>query len=260
MFTPTISREEFLKAYITLTTAPPSDSECSICKDKYDTSTNHAAVTFSDEGSCKHVYGQHCIETWLNEKGVNSCAMCRRELFCLPREEQGEEYDEEDQEDEEEEEEQDEHVFHISDADISRLLEMMLEGIFWSQVYQRQSTSLPVPSRSLTNDFLERLSMDVCNGKVDLQNMMRHDQLRRLDAFFDGMRETQRDDASSTNVKVMLFAESKKALWVSIVKGILKLKWPLPEGTTLAWRAEVKWIFTTSEFGWEETVDKYKVE
>ncbi|KAF1944877.1 hypothetical protein EJ02DRAFT_478620 [Clathrospora elynae] len=96
MSTPTYTLEEFLSAYISATEIPTDDPECPICRDEYHT-VNHHAVTFSDTATCNHVYGNSCLETWLSTERVNSCPMCRRELFSLPLREQRE-YSEEDDE------------------------------------------------------------------------------------------------------------------------------------------------------------------
>ena len=70
MSAPTYTREHFLTTY-TLIASPLDDTECPICREEYDATTNHAAVTFSDEGSCKHIYGRHCIVSWLSGEKVN---------------------------------------------------------------------------------------------------------------------------------------------------------------------------------------------
>jgi hypothetical protein len=83
----TLTREEFLASNITPANSSPEDT-CSICKEDYDTitTTTHTAVTFSDSTSCNHIFGQDCIVSWLNTRGVNSCPCCRRELFALTSE------------------------------------------------------------------------------------------------------------------------------------------------------------------------------
>jgi hypothetical protein len=227
MSTPTISREAFLSTYLTLTTPPSSDPECSICKEEYD-DTTHAAVTFSQEGSCGHVFGQHCIEAWLNEERVNTCAMCRREMFCLPAEEQWEDYEYEYDDDDDDEEE--EEVYLISEDEISTLLVGMWERICSAQWHG--SYSLPIPARSLTRTFMERLSMDACGGLVDLQDMLRHDQLRRLDIFFGEMSRNfvgsylRVGGEENEGERILPFPEARKTLWTRIVNEILEIETP----------------------------------
>ncbi|KAF1831069.1 hypothetical protein BDW02DRAFT_607467, partial [Decorospora gaudefroyi] len=84
---PPYTREQFLTTYITPTTpSTTDDTTCPICLDPFNTTTR-PAVTFSSPESCSHIYCHPCILTWLNEPFVNSCGMCRRELFTLPNDE-----------------------------------------------------------------------------------------------------------------------------------------------------------------------------
>jgi hypothetical protein len=224
MSPPPISREEFLNTYITPTTAPPSDFECSICKDEYDTSTNHAAVTFSDKRSCKHVYGQHCIETWLKGDMVNTCCLCRRALFTLPPEEQwgneheeGDNYDESGEE-EEEEEDYKEWIFDIPDEDISTIIEK-----WWYNIYNTiagpPSWGAQIPSHiRITIEFCEYISMGYFDGKRDLKSEMSDDRVEQLDEFWGNMIE---DIAKE---KVCEFPRRREAGWVADVQKILGIE------------------------------------
>jgi hypothetical protein len=220
MCTPTISREEFLSTYITPTTSPSSEPECPICKEEYDDIT-HAAVTFSHEGSCGHVFGQHCIETWLGGDMINTCCLCRRTLFTLAPEEHWEDEDDFDSDEEDEEEDEEDEISALLEARFSTLLEYMWESI-WLRI------SLPVPARGLTGLFLMRFSMDACGGLVDVQSRLRDDQLERFDRLFEEMRSMQRMFVAMTregeNQEVPPFPEEKRMPWIGSVKHILQIE------------------------------------
>lgn len=99
---PTCTREEFLNSYITSTIAPSDSTECSICKQDYDTTTpSSSPVTFSNKESCNHIFCKGCITTWLSSRRVNTCAMCRCPLFTLEDENYDDSDDDEDDSDDE---------------------------------------------------------------------------------------------------------------------------------------------------------------
>ncbi|KAI4649805.1 uncharacterized protein J4E79_009651 [Alternaria viburni] len=80
------TRLHFLAHNITPTTPSPSsdtETDCAICKEDYNTTTGHPAVTFSNTTSCNHIFCEPCIVAWLSAKGTNTCPLCRRELFVL---------------------------------------------------------------------------------------------------------------------------------------------------------------------------------
>jgi hypothetical protein len=163
MSTPTYTREEFLNTYITATTIPTDDPDCPICKDAYDTSS-HQAVTFSDEGCCNHVYGKSCLIQWLETENINTCAMCRRELFCLSdgdsdSEVEDWEIDADDDDlsyysEEEEGEEEDGIFMELTLEDYSAILEAT-----WYKIWWLRTTSGPSPCRNyLTHVFLTTMA------------------------------------------------------------------------------------------------------
>jgi uncharacterized membrane protein len=217
---PAIYREEFLRTYITPTTAPSSEPECPICKEEYD-DTTHAAVTFSHEESCGHVFGQHCIKTWLEGDMINTCCLCRKTLFTLPLEEHWEDEDDFDSDEEHEEEDEEDEIVTLIKARINTLLEYMWESI-WLRI------SLPVPARDLTGLFLMRFSMDVCEGLVDVQSRLRDDQLERFDKLFEEMRSMQRVFVALTgegaNKEASPFPEGKRTPWIGLVHHILQIE------------------------------------
>jgi hypothetical protein len=215
MSTSTYTYSYFLANFITTTTPSPEDPQCPICKEEYDPTTNHTAVTFSDEGSCKHVYGRHCIEAWLNEPNVNSCAMCRRELFCLPSQEAwGDEDDIEDYlDDEEEEEEEDEPIFSIPDAEISQRIEDMYYKIF----NMLQNSPHIVPRRmELTSKFLDTLSLDFGEGR-DIESCLSPERLTAIDRLMTRMTDLHIDNRGEDSAR------------------------PFPWGRERLWREDVKW-------------------
>ncbi|KAF5847892.1 hypothetical protein GGP41_009098 [Bipolaris sorokiniana] len=119
-------REEFLFVFINpTTTSPYMTAECTICGEPYSSSPDKCAVTFSDKESCNHVFCQTCITKWLRTKGVNSCPICRRQLFTLD----DEDYDDFDNWDEEEEEREAE-VFFTHE----QIMEM-LEDIWYKDLH-----------------------------------------------------------------------------------------------------------------------------
>jgi hypothetical protein len=76
------------QAYIPAATLSPPispqeviDAGCPICYLPFSTSeeSDHKAVTAG--GSCRHIFGKHCLLEWLSTPGANSCAMCRAVVF-----------------------------------------------------------------------------------------------------------------------------------------------------------------------------------
>lgn len=127
-------REEFLFVFINpTTTSPYMTAECTICGEPYSSSPDKCAVTFSDKESCNHVFCQTCITKWLRTKGVNSCPICRRQLFTLD----DEDYDDFDNWDEEEEEREAEVFF--THEQIMEMLEDIWYKVYWMVDEHRQS-------------------------------------------------------------------------------------------------------------------------
>ncbi|CAE7032990.1 hypothetical protein PTNB85_03953 [Pyrenophora teres f. teres] len=74
-----VAQAEFFMTGITLITAQPEDSECSICYD-------HLGISVVQlTGACNHIFHSTCILTWLQGSTGgrlhNTCPYCRRELY-----------------------------------------------------------------------------------------------------------------------------------------------------------------------------------
>jgi hypothetical protein len=67
------TQENFLAS--ALEPQPVSNEQCSICHD--------APMTSPVRTPCKHEFCKHCITNWLTRPEVNTCPMCRRDLFQL---------------------------------------------------------------------------------------------------------------------------------------------------------------------------------
>jgi hypothetical protein len=137
---PTRTREQFLNSHITSTNSSPfMTTECPICEEPFSDSEDGCAVTFSDDKTCNHVFCRTCITQWLNTHGVNTCALCRRELFVLDDEEEYEDGDDDDDddffddsEDEERNDQEEDDVENIlSNEQIVSILEDIWYKLYW---------------------------------------------------------------------------------------------------------------------------------
>ncbi|EUC43855.1 hypothetical protein COCMIDRAFT_6720 [Bipolaris oryzae ATCC 44560] len=139
MSQPTYTREEFLSTFIkSATTSPHKTEECPICAEPYSFFFGQGAVTFGDRESCNHVFCESCITQWLSTEGVNSCPLCRRQLFVSDDDEEGEEeYDDDD----EEEEETEEGEYAFTDEQLHELLENAWYKVFWLLEPHRQKVA-----------------------------------------------------------------------------------------------------------------------
>ncbi|XP_014561862.1 hypothetical protein COCVIDRAFT_22159 [Bipolaris victoriae FI3] len=146
------TREEFLSIFInTATTSPYLTTECTICAEPYSSSPDGCAVTFSDKESCNHVFCKTCISQWLNTKGVNSCPLCRRELFVLDDEDyDGFDFDDEEEDEEDEEEVEQESIF--THEQIMELLENAWYKVFWLLDSHRQNIARTAREEEVESD------------------------------------------------------------------------------------------------------------
>ena len=166
-------REQFLATKITRTIPSTNNTQCPICMEEYN-NTTHQAAKFTDESSCNHIFCRTCLIAWLSSPNVNSCALCRRQLFVFPEIEYSDNYDEygeEDDyseseynsdagydsihkydseeydsasEDEEDEEDEGEEIINISDDIIHDILESVFVEIWWLHKWY---SILPPPLR-----------------------------------------------------------------------------------------------------------------
>jgi hypothetical protein len=204
MSTPTHTREEFLDTCITPTAVPVDDPECPICKDTYDTS-DHQAVTFSDEGCCKHVYGKSCLVKWLETENTNTCAMCRRELFCLPNDDYDSEAEDwelggtdDDFYDYSDEEEWEKLVIGSSLEGFSALLEDIWYKIWWLRTTSKHSPC----GAYLTHLFLTTMARHI-GVDVDFEGCFDDNRMASLDAFLLEMMDAQKLKSEEEQEKVI---------------------------------------------------------
>lgn len=92
------SREDFLANDLRVVDA------CGICLEPFD--VNHVPVVFGNRESCRHIFGNNCLQQWLRSTTENSnkCPTCRHTLFrySTPTHYQGEPYIDEDYDESEE--------------------------------------------------------------------------------------------------------------------------------------------------------------
>lgn len=68
---------------VDLGSLPEDERECSVCKDQYGFASDDGQIPAEFPVKlvrCSHVFGQHCLERWL--EGQKSCPYCRRDPFA----------------------------------------------------------------------------------------------------------------------------------------------------------------------------------
>ncbi|KAH7117918.1 hypothetical protein B0J11DRAFT_95418 [Dendryphion nanum] len=83
------------------------EKTCSICHEPYNTADPahpNAAVGFPDPRCCRHIFCRECIQRWLSQPHVETCPICRANVYTsMGFEEEVESWDTEDSEDDWEE-------------------------------------------------------------------------------------------------------------------------------------------------------------
>ncbi|KAL6707061.1 hypothetical protein ACN47E_004813 [Coniothyrium glycines] len=115
------SRETFLATLTPshiLSEDTDTAADCPICQEPFCSTTSHHATTTP----CNHTYGSSCLKQWLSSQGVNTCALCRRELFSLDAEEEWESNGDDDDENDAGAPDQGPRIVVLDDENIDRLV------------------------------------------------------------------------------------------------------------------------------------------